>query len=443
MKHSAFLRRPGPCNAGNRAPGSIALASYRHASLALLLVCFAASSSWHASAGAQTAAGDHRYRIDYRVTLDPEARGARVELRLRQSGHFLREVNMRTLGGRLAGFEGDGEITVSDGRATWLPPQDGGTLRWFAALAHRRNGDGFDAYIERDWALFRFEDVLPSADTRTLRGSSSDTRVRFSLPGGWSVVTPYRAEEPLRISDTERRFDTPTGWIVAGNLGVRIETIEGSRIIVAGPQGHDIRRMDILALLHWTVPDLTRLLPRFPRRLTIVSAGDPMWRGALSAPQSLYMHAERPLLSGNSTSTLLHEIVHIGLGLRDETGADWIVEGLAEYYSLEVLRRSGTISEDRFRKAHSDLADWSREAENLCERHSDGSETALAVTIFAALDAEIRKATSGRETLDDVLQALAKHTGKISVAEFREIATGVAGAPLTTLEPDRLRGCDD
>ena len=71
-----------------------------------------------------------------------------------------------------------------------------------------------------------------------------------------------------------------------------------------------------------------------------------MWRGALSAPQSLYVHAERPLLSGNATSTLLHEIVHIGLGLADERGADWIVEGLAEYYSLEVLRRSGTISEE-------------------------------------------------------------------------------------------------
>lgn len=416
------------------------MAPFRDARLVLLCLFAVAVCGWPAIAGTQDEV--HRYRLDYRVTPDPEARGARVEMRLRQDGYFLREVEIRTLDGRLGRFEGDGEVTVNDGRATWLPPADGGTLRWFAELAHRRNGDGYDAYIEDDWALFRFEDVIPSANTRTLRGSRSDTRVRFSLPDDWSVVTQYRAEDGvLRITDTDRRFDTPTGWIVAGELGVRIEAIEDVRVIVAGPQGHDARRMDMLALLHWTIPDMVRILPRFPRRLTIVSAGEPMWRGALSAPQSLYVHADRPLLSGNATSTLLHELVHIGLGLADEPGADWIVEGLAEYYSLEVLRRSGTISEARFRKAHSDLAEWSREADNLCERHSNGAGTALAVTIFADLDAEIRKATGGRDDLDDLMQALGRHTGKISVAEFRDLATGIAGGTLKSLDPDRLRGC--
>ena len=404
--------------------------------LALLLSC-----AWHS--GASSADAVSRYRIDYRVSLDPEAGGARIEMRLRQTGHFLREVDMRTLGGRLAEFEGDGELSRSDDRVTWLPPSNGGTLRWFAKLSHRRNGDGYDAYIEDEWALFRFEDLIPSADTRMLRGTESDTHVTFALPRGWSIVTPYRGEDGrFTIANPERRFDTPTGWIVAGNLGVRIETISGVRVIVAGPVEHDLRRMDFLALMHWTLPDLLRVLPRFPQRLTVVSAGEPMWRGALSAPQSLYLHADRPLLSGNATSTLLHEIVHIGVGLSGERGADWIVEGLAEYYSLEVLRRSSTISEDRFRKAHRELANWARDAEELCARHSTGSGTALAVTIMAELDAEIRKASGGRASLDDVLQALGRHSGRISVGEFREIATKIAGSTLKSLRPARLRGCD-
>src|SRR5690606_21947056 len=134
----------------------------------------------------------------------------------------------------------------------------------------------------------------------------------------------------------------PTGWIVLGHLGVRYDTISGIRTKVAGPVNQGVRRMDMLALLRWTLPELLRILPDFPHRLTIVSAGDPMWRGALSAPQSLYLHAERPLISENGTSTLLHEVVHVGLGVGAGHGADWVVEGLAEYYSLEMLRRSGT-----------------------------------------------------------------------------------------------------
>lgn len=414
------------------------LRACRLPTLALLLL---ACGPW--PVGASSAEAASRYRIDYRVSLDAEAGGARVEMRLRQSGHFLREVDMRTLGGRLTQFEGDGEISRGDDRVTWLPPTDGGTLRWFAELSHRRNGDGYDAHIEDDWALFRFEDIIPSADTRTLRGAESDTQVTFVLPRGWSVVTPYREEDGRwPVAQPERRFDTPTGWIVAGELGVRIETIDGVRVIVAGPAGHDLRRMDIMALMHWTLPDLMRLLPRFPQRLTVVGAGDPMWRGALSAPNSLYLHADRPLLSGNATSTLVHEIVHIALGLSDERGADWIVEGLAEYYSLEVLRRSGTISEERFRKAHRELESWGRDAKNLCARHSTGSGTALAVTVMAELDAEIRKASGGRASLDDVLQALARHAGKLSVDEFRQVATEVAGTALKSLRPSRLRGCD-
>lgn len=405
--------------------------------LVLLLV----ACTWHG--GASSADAPSRYRLDYRIALDPETGGARIEMRLRQPGYFLREIDLSTLGGRLSGFEGDGEVSRDDDRVTWLPPADGGTLRWSAKLSHRRNGDGYDAYIEDDWALFRFEDVIPSADSRTLRGTESDTRVTFDVPKGWSVVTPYREEDGRwHIANPERRFDTPSGWIVAGDIGVRIEMIDGVRVIVAGPVEHDVRRMDILALLHWTVPDLLRVLPRFPQRLTVVSAGDPMWRGALSAPESLYLHAGRPLLSGNATSTLLHEVVHIGLGLSDERGADWIVEGLAEYYSLEVLRRSGTISEDRFRKAHRELANWARDAEKLCTRHSTGDTTALAVTVMAEVDAEIRKTTDGRASLDDVLERLGRHPGKISVGNFREIVANIAGAPLKSLRPARLRGCD-
>ena len=48
---------------------------------------------------------------------------------------------------------------------------------------------------------------------------------------------------------------------------------------------------------HMAGMSLSRLLPDFPDRLTVVSATGPMWRGGLSAPASLYIHADLPLIS--------------------------------------------------------------------------------------------------------------------------------------------------
>ncbi len=406
-----------------------------------------------AASGCETSASDAAaqdnderliYRLDYQVTVDPAAGGAWVELRLRQPAHYLRELDMSSLGGRLSEFTADGELSTSNRGVVWRPPVKGSTLRWFARLDHQRRGKSYDAYIEADWALFRGEDIIPSAATRTLVGAESETRVTFTLPRGWSSVTPYAGREhSYLVENSSRRFATPTGWIVLGKLGTRREMIAGVQVVVSGPVGQSFRRMDIVALLHWTLPELTRLLPDFPKRLTIVGAGDPMWRGALSGPQSIFVHSDRPLLSENSTSTVVHEAVHVGMGLAAMPGADWIVEGIAEFYSLEILRRSGTISESRFRLAHQQLAKWGEEAENLCTRRSSGRGTALAVSLLVGLDAEIREKSAGRASLDEVTRELAGSSEKFTVADFRSLAERIAGSPLTSLQADKLRGCGD
>ena len=160
------------------------------------------------------------------------------------------------------------------------------------------------------------------------------------------------------------------------------------------------------------------LFPRFPDRLLIVSAGEPMWRGALSAPNSLYLHVDRPMISGNGTSTLIHELVHVAMRAKGGPKADWIVEGLAEYYSLEVLHRSGTLSSERYENAHRELAEWGREAESLEVDRSHGPITARAVGRLREIDREIRESSGGRHSLDDVVRALAAIEGPITREDF-------------------------
>ena len=166
-----------------------------------------------------------------------------------------------------------------------------------------------------------------------------------------------------------------------------------------------------------------------------------MWRGGLSAPRSLYVHADRPLISENATSTLLHEVMHLSLALSAGDGYDWIVEGLAEYYSLELLNRSGSISDSRYALARADLADWATRATTLCRQSSTGATTALAVGILSALDREIRDLSDGNASLDDLVRELTALGPEIGLADLTDIAERIAGTKPDVLHIDNLPGC--
>ena len=413
----------------------------------LITMAFLIFTSYGVSGSAAETIGpgnDRVYGADYLITPDVSRSGAVVELTISQAEGFLRELHMPYDDRMLGEIEGDGEITIADGRIRWRPPADGGSLRWFATINHLRNGETFDAYLGDDWALFRAEDVIPPTGTRTRPRSVSKTRLMFDLPDGWSAVTEYfRRSNVFDVSNPDRRFDKPTGWIVLGKLGVRHETVAGVRVVVAAPVGHDVRRLDILAMLNWNLPDLVRLLPDFPRRLTVISAGEPMWRGGLSAPRSFYVHAGRPLISENGTSTIMHEAIHVGLGVAAVRGADWITEGLAEYYGLEILRRSGTISERRFRSARAELAKWGKKARSLCRDPSSGAVTARAVTLFGKLNDEIRKKSARKYDLDDVLRRIASSGDKTSAKQLRETVADLAGSESKLLSDKAVNNCEN
>ena len=396
------------------------------------------------SESAETDQGSNRsYQLEYIVTPDAAAGGAWVEMKLSQSSHLLREVNMRAPAEKISAPGGDGEISLADERLIWSPPPGGGSLRWFALIDHHRDGGSFDAHITADWAIFRAEDVIPQAATRALRDATSETTLSFNLPSGWSSLTEYFGRNhSYRISNPKRRFDRPAGWIILGDIGVRYDRIAGLRVNVAAPTNQGMRRNDILALLNWTLPEVLRIVPDFPKRLTIVGAGDPMWRGGLSGPQSLFIHADRPLISENGTSTLLHEIMHIALGSSADEGMDWIIEGLAEYYSLAILHRSGTISDRRFAAAIRKQAQWGSSVIRLCGSTSSGAITARAVTILSDLDREIRTMSNGRKSLDDVMAALAVSEDAISLGDLAAIVRQFAGADADALKASNLPGCE-
>jgi len=382
---------------------------------------------------------DREYTVHYTLQPDPKASQVRIVLRLEQPGNLLRELSF-PLESSIGDIHGDGEVRVEDGAVQWLPPAGGGELEWRSTVQNKRGSGAYDALLNGDWGIFRAEDVIPRARTRTMKGAESRTTMTFELPPGWAAVSEYSAvDKPIVIDRPERRFDEPAGWIALGRLGVRRETIAGIKVAIAGPEGHDVRRMDMLALLGWSLPELVAILPdEFPR-LTIVSAGDPMWRGGLSAPASMFIHADRPMISENATSSLLHEVVHTTMPINNRDGYDWIAEGLAEYYSIELLRRGSAITEDRATFAFERQAEWSTKADTLCTDSSTGPTTALAVTLFKQLNDEISEQTDGAESLDSLLPHL---TGDdVDVATLAAAVEQLIDSVPDVLHIDNLPGC--
>ena len=306
-------------------------------------------------------------------------------------------------------------------------------MRYSVVIDHLRNAQAYDARCADDWVVLRGHDLVPTIRIRADDRAYSRSTLRLQVPAGWRTVTAHPSQEragTYTVSDPHTNFDRPTSWIVAGRLGVLRETIAGMKVAVAGPRGHGMRRQDILAMLRWTVPKLRSILGRLPEQLVVVSAGDPMWRGGLSAPRSLFLHAERPMITSDLTSPLLHEMIHAVTGARSGPRSDWIVEGLAEYYSLQLLVRSKTVSRRRYERALAKLARHGREVRTLAVDESKGAVTARAVSLLADLDAEIRTATDGAASLDAVLARLARSRKAVTNERLQALAEKVAGRDL-------------
>lgn len=379
------------------------------------------------------------YAAEFTIELQPPGR-ANVVLDIRHNDRALRELRVILDGSRFGDFSADGGVSREGDEIVWMVPASGGRLRWSVSVDHRR-GDAWDARLTDTWGVFRGEDLIPPIASRTRRGARSLTTLRWRMPRGWSVVTPYpEKNDVFRVANNDRRFDKPTGWMVAGELGVRRDIVASTRLAVASPRVHDAHELDVLAFLTWHLPQIRALAPDFPGRLTVIMANDPMWRGGLSAPTSIYLHADRPLISGNGTSTLLHELMHVAIGRSASRDNDWIVEGLAEYYSQAVLFRAGTVTRRRNEDTIEELRDWSRQADSLRSNYANGAVMALAVMVMKRLDEEIRGETGGKRSLDDVVRALARRDAPLSLAELRRVSEDVIGKPAKSLSDDALPG---
>ena len=386
--------------------------------LQLLLL---ASGLWAAGLVQAQTAPAKTFALDYTIELLPKQDQARITMALGKGSERVARLSFDFDAKRYSGFKATGGqfAAAGTGKATWTPAGDGSKLTWLVRITHQRDAGDFDARMTPDWALFRGDKVIPFIKARMKKNTGSTARLRFVLPPGWTNVDTgwMRNGDHFLIDNRERKFDRPIGWMIAGKVGTRRDQFGMTEIAVAAPKGDPLDRMDALTMINFVWPEIEGAFGKTPRKVLIVGAGDPMWRGGLSAPNSLFFHSQRPLVSENATSTLFHELSHVVTRISGEDRSDWIAEGLAEFYSVELVWRAGGMSDARRERVYDNLRDWGRTVKTLRTDRSSAETTARAVVLLHELDAEIRARTKDQKDIDDVTKIL-RVMRKVSTLEF-------------------------
>lgn len=420
------------------------MVSLRGFSNSLLLLVLLMVDTASAAVATDSGAEGPTYQLHYSVDLLPQDEGANVQISV-DNGELLQKIQFSNTAGIYSSIRANGKLVIKDNNVVWeLPPKDG-KLNYFVKLTNERSPGKYDSRITKDWALFRGDDLIPPITTTEVSNARAIAELQFNLPESWTGVEtgwPRKKGNLFTIDNPERLFDRPTGWMIAGKIGTRRATINHTGIAVSAPSGEGMRRMDALTFFNFVWPELNKAFQKTPKKLLVVGAGDPMWRGGLSASNSLFLHSDRPLISENGTSPLIHELTHmvtrISGKVTETTNDDWIAEGLAEFYSFELLYRADGMTKARRTKIINSLGKWGKDVEHLRKSKSTGPITARAVVLLDELDKEIRRRSKGKYTIDNVTRELMK-LRKVSLEDLVHASEKLAGAKLEVFNSPLLK----
>jgi hypothetical protein len=365
------------------------------------------------------------FSIDYVVTIsDPAADVADVRIEL-AGVEEIKTLTLHPRHQRFSNWQATGKLEWHDKTAIWTPGSPYAHFSYRVRLDHPRGQHGrFDSYAGGSWVVTRARELFPSirVETHPRPGFKPKSRARllFRLPSGWqsAAALPQIAPSTYSVEQAGKILDRPRGWFALGRFKLDRQDIAGIMVQLVRIPGSALSSTDLFGFLERTLPALQKLLLSEPETVLIVSAPDPLWHGGISGTASFYMHGNRPLRTPDKTSPYLHELFHVLQPYSVAADADWLAEGLAEFYSLELQRRAGLLDDAAFTKGLSYFERYGRWNVDLRQQQDNAATNNSAPLVLYALDQRIQRSTSGKMRLDDVVTRLAQQGGVIDTARF-------------------------
>ncbi len=394
----------------------------------MLLSCTASFASSDESIPRET------FSITYTIEIDARDPG-RAHVRWELAGiDEIERLRLQFDPARFEQFDASGTVEHRRGEILWWPSGPYADLRYVVHVDHRRAADkGFDSYAGDGWILARTTDLFPRAAALFRRDiepePESRARLAMRLPPGWQSVTVFPPDGPNRyvVETPHQRLDHPRGWMLLGHLRRTDATAGDTAITIARAPGVTMSADRVVQWLTPAIPLVTALFDRPLPRLLIVLGPDPMWHGGLSGEESFYMHGERPLRTRDHTSPYFHELFHVAAPFRPNADAHWVTEGLAEYYSIELQRRLGLLSDAMYQRALELFAQHGVWGQDFTRSRAPALRNNSAPLVMYVLDQRIRAASDGQRGLDAVVRMLAHEGGVVSTGRFLGAVQRVAG----------------
>ncbi|MFI5397281.1 MAG: hypothetical protein ACHQ9S_17210 [Candidatus Binatia bacterium] len=378
------------------------------------------------------------FSIDYIVTVsatNPHTAQVRWELTGIEEVKHLR---LRFPSARFDSFHGTGKLRPVEGGLVWEPGGPYAHLTYRVKIDHiRGQRQRYDSYAGHDWIVTRARNLFPRIDIDchpdTKGTPKSRARLIFRLPRGWRSAAPLPALGPgtYHLSEPGKILDRPRGWFALGKFNLDRQEIAQIMIELVRMPGSTLPPTELFHFLDRTLPTLKKLLLAGPETLLVVSAPDPMWHGGISGEHSFFMHTGRPLRTPDKTSPYLHELFHVLQPYKPAADADWIEEGLAEFYSLELQRRAGLIDAAAYARALGYFERFGLWNVDLTQQQDNAATNNSAPLVMHALDQRIQRATAGKKRLDDVVTELAQEGGEVNTTRFLHTVNQVSGKNFT------------
>ncbi len=373
------------------------------------------------------------FSIDYIVTISAKTPSvARVRWEL-AGIEEIGSLRLRFPADRIKGLRGSGTLQQLPDGVSWQPGGPYAHLTYTVDLNHVRGQHArYDSYADNSWIVTRAHDVFPRIDITcdsAHPAPKSRARLIFRLPTGWrsAAALPALGHDTYRLLEPGKILDRPRGWFALGRFTSDRQEIGGIMVQLARMPGSNLHAPELFHFLSATLPSLTKLLAAGPESLLVVSAPDPMWHGGISGEHSFYMHAGRPLRTPDKTSPYLHELFHVLQPYKPAADADWIEEGLAEFYSLELQRRAGLIDAAAYSRALGYFERFGLWDVDLTQQQDNAATNNSAPLVLYALDQRIQHATAGKKRLDDIVGELARAGGEVSTARFLAAINAATG----------------
>lgn len=286
--------------------------------------------------------------------------------------------------------------------------------------------------VTQDLAVIRTASLFPRLD---LVGPGT---VVFSLPAGWTAVTPWiREGDAFELSHEEQRH---LEYLGLGPFDVREVAAGGMPLRVAALRADSGLGTDAVVSLLEMELELAGVPPGDggPRSVVIVPEG--FMRGGAAGRHSVVQPPDAMVLAHE----LFHWWTHSGLTRPEAT---WFLEGFTNYYGIKAVLRAGLWT---MQEAHACLADLSAEMrylekdgpeslEAVSRRYREGQRARRLVYSKGALLAFLldRELEARGRSLDEVMRAVfAERRAGLGTGDLRDRFSQVYG----DLVDDQLEG---